>query len=91
MSVRIVTDLCKQQSQNAMLIVLEGDNREELVSLEARNAAITAARQFGFPARGISSIPHPYPVNEKGEIITDLKEPVKGCRAEYVVSTGLGM
>jgi len=94
MSLRVVTDLCKQSNQNTMLVVLEGDSREELVTLEARNAAINTARQFGFPARGISSIPHPFPIDDKGETSDALimgGKPIKAWRADYVVSVGLGL
>ena len=92
MSVAVVEEQTKMQSSTTMTVVLAGKDREELTSLDTRNNVITIARERGFPARGLSNVPEPYPVDKAGKTDDELvlgKRPFVGYRVDYVVSSGI--
>lgn len=88
MSFRVVEENSQSKSTTQMVVVLEGNNPEELRSANARNEVLSYARLNGFPARGLSGIPHPYPVDENGETTDEVvtgKKPISAWRADYPV------
>lgn len=90
---RVMPDLCKNSNANSMVVVLDGDQRGELTSVDARNLALQYARQVGFPARGLGGVPYPFPVNEAGETNEKLlmgQEKIASWRAEFTVNAGIG-
>ena len=81
---------------NKGLIVIEvmkPGTPDQLTSRETRDMLMLECRNRGFPIRGISNTPSPFPIDEKGESSDDMilgKAPYIGWRAEYEVSAGVG-
>ena len=79
---------------NQLVIIVDGDDFEELTSMKTRGQVLSFARSLGFNGSGLASVPHPYPVDKDGK--TDpkmLTDPANNkwdhWQAEYEINAGL--
>lgn len=73
MSLHVVNDKCCMQ-HGKILIVVEGDNVEEVTSVMSKKLAMEKAAELGFYRAGISNTSGAYPVDEEGKTYEDQNE-----------------
>lgn len=75
-------------------VVIEGPTQESVVNAAAKQLVINAASASGVSRAGLSNLPAPYPVNDKGETNDDVifcrnGQKVVGYRCKYDVMGAL--
>ncbi len=83
MPVRVVDKDCRIED-GKLVIVVEGDNPEEVLGNDAKMMAIQKAGACGYPRVGINGTSGSYPVDANGESRDDWNELAKeGAIAAY--------
>ena len=66
MAVRIVDDACRLED-GKIVIVIEGNNPEEVLSLQAKTLAQSKVAAAGHPRAGLNGQSGSYPVDTEGK------------------------
>lgn len=70
MSLRVIDQDCRIED-GKLVIVVEGDNPEEVLSNEAKTIALQKAAACGYPRVGINGTSGSYPVDGEGNTYDD--------------------
>ena len=73
MALRIVEKDCRVQ-EGKLVIVVEGNDPEEVLSPNAKTLALQKATTFGYPRIGVNSQSGSYPVDSDGKTYEDWNE-----------------
>jgi hypothetical protein len=83
MSVRIIEKDCRVED-GKLIIVVEGENPEEVLSPTAKTMAIQKAASFGYPRVGFNGQTGSYPVDANGNTHDDWNDQARrGLIAAY--------
>lgn len=81
-----------QMTDRDGVITIQGDNQDEVMSRDARNAVLQFAAKNGLPRPGLSGGESAYPVDTEGKTPDALvlgQLPVAAYRCDYKVTGGL--
>lgn len=67
---RVVEEACRLED-GKLVVTLESESIEELLSREASTIAVTKAASCGFPRVGINKTSGPFPVDKDGQSYED--------------------
>jgi len=93
--VMVNDDLTKFGTTKGVIVleILKPATPDQLTSRATRDLLAVECRNRGFPMRGISNSPTPFPIDANGESHEDMvlgKREYIGWRVEYEVSAGVG-
>lgn len=89
----VIKDECKGDTQEYQ-VVLQGETREEVLGMDAKQLALKTGASSGVSGAGISGSPEVYAIDSNGDRIKSPQQgpgdlPLAGFRAMYRITAGL--